>query len=102
MAHDPTNHGQKKAILPIFCLFLVPDFLQSCRFDCQFSHGDFVGVSQESSKKSGLDETLKEQVKDDVTKTMPLFFSPVQMKVVLRCTKGTQVLRSICPMANAE
>ena len=52
----------------MFCLFLVPDILQSCRFDCQFSPGDFVGASQESSKKSGLHGTLKEQVKDDVPK----------------------------------
>ena len=85
----------------MFCLFLVPDFLQSCRFDCQFSPGDFVGASQESSKKSGLHGTLKEQVKDDVPKNDALFSFPVQMKVVLRCMNGTQVLRSIWPLANA-
>ena len=93
MAYDPTNHGQ-----------LVPDFLQSCRFDCQFSHDDLVGASQESSKKSGLDGTLKEQVKDDVTKKNDanVLFSRPNEGSVLRCMKGTQVLRSICPMANAE
>ena len=59
-----------------FCLFLVPNFLQTCRFDCQFSPGDFVGASQETSKKPGLDETLEVQVKDDgATKDATVSFS---------------------------
>ena len=42
-----------------------PNFLQACQFDCNVSPGDFVGVSQETSKKRGPDGTLEEEIKGD-------------------------------------
>lgn len=39
--------------------------MQACRFDCNVSPGDFVVVSQETSKKLGLDGTLEEETKGD-------------------------------------
>ena len=37
-----------------------------------------------------------------VTRKMPRFCSPAQMKVVWRCISDTQVLRNTCPLGNVE
>ena len=39
--------------------------MQACRFDCNVSPGDFLVVSQETSKKPGLNGTLEEETKGD-------------------------------------
>ena len=52
-----------------FCsLFLVSDVLRSCRFDCNFSPGGFVGASQETSKKLEPEGMLGEEVEGDGAK----------------------------------
>lgn len=45
--------------------FLVADVLQSCKFTCRFSPGDFVKASKEASKKPRPNETMAvEETKD--------------------------------------
>ena len=45
--------------------FLVADVLQSCKFTCRFSPGDFVKASKEASKKPRPNETMTvEETKD--------------------------------------
>ena len=45
----------------LFFLFWVNDVLESCQFDCQFSSGDFIVVSQETSNKVDLDTEIIEK-----------------------------------------
>ena len=45
--------------------FLVADVLQSCKFTCRFSPGDFVEASKEASKKPRPNEMMVvEETKD--------------------------------------